>query len=348
MRSASISLPLNFFVFPFGYLYLKDSRRFVVGGLYVFFQAPLFSLLSWLNPKFFPAWLNAPIIFAVGGLVTAFILIDTYRLTRRGGSGSTWPVFTKPHAFWFIPVYLIATGTALVICEPWEKPFARSHNIPSPSMEPNMQLGDFIFVDYITGSDSLKRADIVAYQGSGTAVGKTLMHRIIGVPGDRILVSEGQVPGSNNRLIPVTRIRLNGKPVPLLVANGSKYKLLPINERGVVFREGDPGSQYDVLEGEHESPLPDELRSEIVLGPNQFFLMGDNRDHSYDSRFAGVVSRDRIVGKYMHTYFSFYIPNPECEFNPPLLFSYRVITHSKNQPCGSVSIRWEKAGYVAR
>jgi signal peptidase I len=348
MRSASISLPLNFFVFPMGYLYLKDSKRFVLGTLYIFFQPVFVSLIIWLNPKFFPAWVNAPLVFALGILVLLFILIDTYRLTRRGGGSSTWLVFAKPHAFWFVPVFLIVLGILSVLLEPWEKPFARTHNIPSASMEPNVQLGDFIFADYMINHDTLKRGDIVLYRGTGAAAGKTLLQRIVGMPGDRLRFYSEQVFGAKNQRYTVKRIKINDTPLPIAAISAGRHQLMPADQEAGLFREGFPEAQYDILDGGPQSSLPEKFPLEVVLGSDDFFLMGDNRDHSYDSRFSGTVSRERIIGKYLHTYFSFFIPNPECEVHPPLLFSFRVLTESKSQPCGSVSIRWEKAGYVAR
>lgn len=347
MRSASISLPLNFFVFPLGYLYLRDSKRFILGTIYLFLQPVFVSLIAWLNPRYFPASANAPILFTIGILILLFILIDTYRLTRRGGGASTWPVFAKPHAFWFIPVYLVSLGISGILLEPWEKPFARSNNIPSASMEPNIQRGDFIFGDYWIDNEHLRRSEIVIFHGSGVSEGKSIIQRIIAVPGDRIQLYQEVMPGADKKNRFITRYKLNGKTVPLITVN-AQYKLPPTLNQDAVFREGFPEAQYDILEGELESMFQEEMIAGITLKPDEFFLMGDNRDHSADSRFTGVVNRKAIYGKYMHTYFSFYIPRPECELNPPLLFSYRALTQSKNQPCGSVSIRWEKAGYVAR
>lgn len=347
MPSASISLPLNFFVFPLGYLYVKDSKRFLLGTIYLFVQPTFVSLIAWLNPRYFPVSANAPILFTLGFLILLFVLIDTYRLTRRGGGPSTWPVFAKPHAFWFIPVYLIAFGILSILMEPWEKPFARTHTIPSPSMEPNVQLGDLIFVDYMIDTDHVKRTDIVTHRGTGMNAGKSLIKRIVAGPGDRIQFFRQFLAGTDKRVYPVIRYKLNGKPVPLTPVTGS-YKLPPTLGHEGLFREGFPEAQYDILEGEIDSPISEELAAGITLGPNEFFLLGDNRDHAADSRFTGVVERRDIIGKYLHTYFSFYIPNPSCEFGPPLLFTYRALTHGKHQPCGSVSIRWDKAGYVAR
>jgi len=351
MRSAAAAMLLNFLFLPMGYFYLKDSSRFIIGTFFAVLSIPIFSLLTWLFALFLPVWIIAPLALVLSFGLVILIAVDSYRLSRQAAPAEAWRIFSKPHAFWFIPSFIIFLGTAGILLEPWEKPFAAAHNIPSPSMEPNVQLGDLVFVDYMADTGNLKGSDIVIHEGLRANEGKKLIKRIIGLPGEHIRLFNALIPGPDKIPYNVTRYAINGKVVPLAFHGGSekKYKMVQsgILPGNALFVETRGQTSYDILEEQSESYYPEDQPKEFQLGPDEFFLMGDNRDHAADSRYEGTMRRSQIIGKYMHTYFSFFIPNPTCEMSPTLVFMWRALTDGKNKPCSSVQIRWEKAGYVA-
>lgn len=129
------------------------------------------------------------------------------------------------------------------------------------------QLGDVVLV-------SLPRPD-----GDG---GRIAFKRVVGRPGDRVQVSRG-------------RLVLNGKP--------AHYQL--ISERAVRQWPAEEGAQYQVetFEGHShqlafnvpgETPAPSGM---ITVPPEHYFLLGDSRDNSEDSRTLGPIPRDRILGR---------------------------------------------------
>jgi signal peptidase I len=216
-------------------------------------------------------------------------------------------VETKPNALWEnIKVIIQALILAMVIRTVFFQPFT----IPSGSMMPTLLVGDYIFVNKfaygyskyslpfspnlfsgrILGSEP-KRGDIVVFRFPPNP-DIDYIKRCVGLPGDHIQVTDGV-------------LYVNGKPVPK-VADGtftSDYKLDP-GEDVPVFRETlDNGKSYDTLD---QSPVSrgDNTR-EFIVPEGHYFMMGDNRDNSLDSRFdVGFVPAENLVGRASVIFFS--------------------------------------------
>ncbi|MGO4114353.1 signal peptidase I [Rhizobium ruizarguesonis] len=216
-------------------------------------------------------------------------------------------VETKPNALWEnIKVIIQALILAMVIRTVLFQPFT----IPSGSMMPTLLVGDYIFVNKFAygyskyslpfspdvfsgrlfGADP-KRGDIVVFRFPPNPE-VDYIKRCIGLPGDHIQVTDGV-------------LYVNGKPVPK-VADGSftsDYKLDP-GADVPVFRETlDNGKTYDTLD---QSPVSrgDNTR-EFIVPEGHYFMMGDNRDNSLDSRFdVGFVPAENLVGRASVIFFS--------------------------------------------
>lgn len=175
--------------------------------------------------------------------------------------------------------------------------------IPSGSMMPTLLVGDYIFVNKfaygyskyslpfspdlfsgrIFGSDP-ERGDVVVFRKpSDPSI--DYIKRVVGLPGDRIQVTGGV-------------LYLNGKAVPKQPDGTftSDYKKYP----GVdlpVFRETfDNGATYDTLDQVQDGE-GDNTR-EFLVPEGHFFMMGDNRDDSRDSRFdVGFVPAENLIGR---------------------------------------------------
>jgi signal peptidase I len=191
-----------------------------------------------------------------------------------------------------VTVILALFGTSFVV---------QAFKIPSQSMERTLLVGDHLLVNkFIFGGRgqwydkflpyrTLQRGDIIVfkypYQDHPHFV-----KRVIGLPGDRLKIVDQQV-------------YINDKP---------------LNEPYVVH---DPSSGYDPLNYSfppvgsqiYMSPVQPEWAHEIrkyiqgdelVVPPDRYFAMGDNRDHSLDSRYWGFVDRDAIMGRPFLIYWS--------------------------------------------
>jgi signal peptidase I len=191
-----------------------------------------------------------------------------------------------------VTVILALFGTSFVV---------QAFKIPSPSMENTLLVGDHLLVDkFIFGGRGhwydkllpyreLQRGDIIVFKFPFQDH-PHFVKRVIGLPGDRLKVVDQQV-------------YVNGKP---------------LNEPYVVH---DPGFGNDPLNYSfppvgnqlYLSPVQPEWAreikqyihgDEIVVPPDKYFAMGDNRDHSLDSRYWGFVDRDAIMGRPFLIYWS--------------------------------------------
>ncbi|MGH9073370.1 MAG: signal peptidase I [Acidimicrobiales bacterium] len=144
--------------------------------------------------------------------------------------------------------------------------------IPSGSMIPTLKVGDRILVDELSYDlHPIHRGDIVVFAkppaDSGDPAVHDLVKRVVGLPGDTI--SSAPDPQCHGDPLCSGRVLIDGKPLP------GKY-LLPYHRAG-------PGA------GE---PIPTQ-----VIPKGHYFVMGDNRSDSKDSRFFGPISGSLVVGR---------------------------------------------------
>ncbi|MAI84714.1 MAG: signal peptidase I [Rickettsiales bacterium] len=181
-------------------------------------------------------------------------------------------------------------------------------SIPSGSMYPNLKVGDYLFVSKSSYGFSRhsfpfsvpvipkrilyeqpNRGDIVVFKTPED--NKTdYIKRLIGLPGDKIRIE-------NNEIF------INDKKIAREKLGNEKYKNLEVEK----YKETLPnGKFYYVYEIVEELPYFDtDNFSEIVISENEFFVIGDNRDNSQDSRFIGNIPKENLVGKALVVMLSF-------------------------------------------
>jgi signal peptidase I len=205
-----------------------------------------------------------------------------------------------------VSVIVQALILALVIRTLFFQPFS----IPSGSMRPTLLEGDYLFVTKwaygysrhslpfspplfsgrIFGSDP-ERGDVVVFKYPPNP-SLDYIKRVIGLPGDRIQMKGGQ-------------LFINGEAVPrTLVGTINDPDITEMQRPVEVYREKLPnGVEYDTLDLSPNS-IGDDTR-EFVVPEGHFFMMGDNRDNSTDSRFTvGYVPAENLVGRANIIFFS--------------------------------------------
>tara|TARA_B100000131_G_C18052413_1_gene586998 strand:+ start:239 stop:994 length:756 start_codon:yes stop_codon:yes gene_type:complete len=199
---------------------------------------------------------------------------------------------------------------AIIIAVIFRSLLFEPYNIPSGSMLPNLLVGDYLFVSkYSYGysrfsfpfgivpipsrvwSSKPKRGDVVVFKlPSDTSI--NYIKRLIGMPGDKVQMKKGELY-LNNHLVDQKKEGNYEFIHPNYLSNVSdKYKETMPN-----------GKQYYVLNDSNFSQLDE---TEVFVVPEgHYFMMGDNRDNSLDSRASvGFVPFENFVGKGSIIFFS--------------------------------------------
>jgi signal peptidase I len=185
----------------------------------------------------------------------------------------------------FFPVVLLVFVLRSFIVEPFR--------IPSGSMIPTLQIGDFILVNKfaygirfpvihkkIIPVSKPERGDVAVFRFPVDPE-TNFIKRVIGLPGDKIVYDQ-------------KRLTVNGKLVDFTELQPYEY-----TESG---RRQISSEQIQENLGEHEYSVINDNRAPprghtIEVQPNHYFVMGDNRDFSNDSRSWGFVPEENLVGK---------------------------------------------------
>jgi signal peptidase I len=182
---------------------------------------------------------------------------DTSSGSARDGRGRT--AFRGRTIVEYVVLAVVAVAVALLIQAFLVKPY----RIPSASMEDTLLIGDRVLVDRISWRFSLpERGDIVVFHPPFD--GPVLIKRIIGLPGDEISLSGGFVYVNGRRLDEPYVRRIDGRQEP-----------------SQPFSNG----------------LPWSLQEPYKVPPGSYFVMGDNRTDSGDSREFGPIKREQFVGR---------------------------------------------------
>jgi signal peptidase I len=177
----------------------------------------------------------------------------------------------------------------------------QAFKIPSSSMEDTLLVGDHLLVNKFVFADNaragwgllpyrlVRRGDIVVFKYPFPPY-QHFVKRVIGLPGDRLKIVNRQV-------------YINGQPLPEV------YKLHQRPPLPGSFQDNFPPPQdyfpY-AMEGDWAEQLARWTQGdELLIPPHKYFVMGDNRDNSQDSRFWGFVDRRNIIGRPLLIYWSF-------------------------------------------
>ncbi len=197
-------------------------------------------------------------------------------------------------AEWTVTIVILLFGTTTLV---------QAFVVPTSSMESTVMTGDHMLVDKLSYAPAgpigkhllpytpLKRGDIIVFRWPPDPR-QNYIKRLIGMPGDHIRVVNKDVYLNGHRLYePYTQH---------IFAGIEPYRdNFPAEPAGPVMPMGRDMLAANVVNGE------------VVVPPDSFFAMGDNRDNSLDSRYWGFVPRDNIIGKPFIIWWSYDAPTED-------------------------------------
>lgn len=192
--------------------------------------------------------------------------------------------------------YAEALGVALLLALAIRTFVVQAFKIPSGSMLPTLQIGDHILVNkFLFYFRPVQRGDIIVFKFPQDE-SRDFIKRVIGLPGETV--------------------EIRGKEV---LVNGK-----PLDEPYAVYGDWPMGRL-----GERERLGP------IVIPPERLFMMGDNRDHSMDSRVWGFLDVNKVKGKAFIVYFS--VRSDDIPYGSAVMSILHVLSHP-------TMIRWNRLG----
>jgi signal peptidase I len=218
----------------------------------------------------------------------------------------------------------------------------QAFEIPSGSMENTLLIGDHVFVDRLTPAPpahylgplmpyrSIRRGEVIVFLHPKEP-GMFVVKRIMGVPGDRIHLRAG-------------KLFVNGveqtEPYLNPVTNYDPYR--------DDFPSQSPVTQPAITDKYPDWPIV--MRSsiqgqDIVVPPDNYFGMGDNRAESLDSRYWGFIPRENIVGRPLFIYWSFVTPRDQYErtsLGDRVSFIFHIVAHFFTET------RWSRMFHLVR
>lgn len=217
---------------------------------------------------------------------------------------------------------------------------AQNFVIPSGSMKKNLLVGDHLVVDRLTLAPPShwmplvhyrepRRGDVVVFLKPGNP-DMYLVKRLIAIPGDHIHLRNGVVI-------------LNG------VAQNEPYAKPRSEDTYSPYIDDFPSVspfEADDVTTEWAVDLANHVKgNDLVVPPGMYFMMGDNRHNSLDSRFWGFVPRANIVGRPLFNFWSFVTPDDQEDktgVGDRIAWMTHVVTHFVSDT------RWKRTFHVVR
>jgi signal peptidase I len=269
-RKPWISGIFTVFSFGLGHIYTGEAKR----GIILFFIGQVLSVISYPLVLLPVIPINLVAVIFIIFAFYVYCVVDAVRLSRKSKFSYNLKKYNKWYVyllFGLITTFVIQPINGFVI----KKNIVQAYKIPSRAMEPTLLAGDHIFVNKLTYNKAQPtHGDIIVFKFPIDPK-KDFIKRIVGVAGDEVEI--------RNKEVFVNNIKADSR-----FAQFTDSFIVP---------KCPPGHRED-------APCRKDNFGPIKVPKNQLFLMGDNRDQSFDSRFWGFVDLEVVSGKAYWIYWS--------------------------------------------
>jgi signal peptidase I len=199
--------------------------------------------------------------------------------------------------------------------------------VPTGSMQNTIMIGDHLLVNkfiFAPGKSlpflpqrEIRRGDIIVFKYPGNPyrperddridnrpIFTNYVKRVIGTPGDRIRIGPNNIY-VNGEALPEHRITATeiSQDAPLKTVIDPPPPRKPGEQYDVYYKPGPPDDEDEDFKRREYTAF--QGKDELVVPPDSYFVMGDNRNNSEDSRFWGFVPREMVIGRAMFVYWSY-------------------------------------------
>lgn len=216
-----------------------------------------------------------------------FVIVDAYLGARRTGE-----LDLRRYNRWFVYVGIIVAANVMAYAVDYLPFDTRAYSMPSSSMVPTLQPGDYVLAaPYAYRSSEPERGDVVVFEPANGS-GYTYVKRVVGLPGDEIQIQDGL-------------LRINGESATRDSIGVSTRPPPQGLEPAMVYWETLPSGHTHRIEELHDDRREDTTRVYRVPA-DHYFMLGDNRDRSSDSRRAqvGFVPQENLRGRVLYIWWS--------------------------------------------
>jgi len=265
---------------PVGYMYVGRWTRIpIVFALFV----AVYGGLAWTKAmNVLPGFVAAMVLMTIVNLAA---IIDAILLARRQ---SDFTLRRYNRWYYYVLIFVITVvGIQFFIPNRGAIFGYEPYRMPANSMMPTLLEGDFFVVDtWHYSHQSVARGDIIVFDFPKNPKVK-FAKRVIGLPGDHISYKQRQ-------------LTINGKPVEQISvgefdSNGETLETLQQKTEQI------DDSTYNIVVDE----IRPDNSGEFIVPQGQYFVMGDNRDNSNDSRYWGYLPQKYICGKILYIWLSY-------------------------------------------
>lgn len=236
----------------------------------------------------------------ISGLIAIIDLLFLAKNRKRRNQHRPWLV---EHAYSFFPMLLLVWTMRSFIVQPYR--------VPTGSLEPTILPGDFIVVNQFAYGLRLpvlnfkllhlgepKRGDIALFRYPNDP-SIIYVKRVIGLPGDHITYRD-KILTINDKIISQEFVGID-----LDTENGFN---IPVK----VFMEDLDGVKHKIFV---KPDYEDGMDIDVIVPENNYFMMGDNRDSSADSRYWGFMPEENLIGKAFGIWMNFDTDNLKVKWD---------------------------------